>query len=299
MFFNSINAQTIKSKPVNLHFGKRQVFKIVPSANTTGHFLLEVARPTALSESAKKVYCVHFDANPAISGTEAVAVVAGATAALTAAAIKAALEIKDDVKLCWIEDGNLFVEAMWFGKSAAITNAGTDLVFTTHVEGFGGFLGATEGGVEISPEAEVEDITSDQTGSIPLASIIKSTKYSVKSVVKELTQERMELLFGKLVGEAFTPVAGTKVIGMGTSKVGTNVSAFTGELILKPVSKSATDHSENIHFFSCAILPGALSYGQDQLSTEVTFTPYVDITKDSRANLGCFGDGFQDLRPEV
>lgn len=312
MFFNSINAQSIKSKPMNLHFGKRQVFKIVPVADVTGslqdtHFVLEVARPTALNEVATKKFAVHIGADPAVAGAEAVPVVvpADSTAAAIMALIKTALEAKDDIKLCWIENGALFVEAMWFGKTAAIVDgaaaASTGFTFTTQTEGYGGFLGATEGGVEITPESEVEDITSDQTGTIPLASIIKSTKYSAKTTMKELSQERMELLFGRLVGEAFTPsaVGATKVIGLGTSKVGTNVSAFLGELIMKPVSKEAEDHSENIHFFSCAILPGAITYGTEVTSTEVTFTPYIDNTKDKRVNLGCFGDGFQDLRPEV
>lgn len=308
MFFNSINATSIKSKPMNIHYGKRQVFKIIAAADVAGsledtHFVLEVARPTALSESALKKYAVYNGVNPAVVGAEAVEVVIpnDSTAAAIHALIKTALEAKDDIKLCWIEDGALYVEAMWFGVSAAIVDGDTDFVFTTHVAGFGGFLGATEGGVEITPESDVEDITADQTGSIPLASIIKSTKYSAKTTMKELSQARMELLFGKLVGETWTPAAvgSSKVIGFGTSKVGTNVSAFLGELILKPVSLEADDHSQNIHFFSCAILPGAITYGTEVTSTEVTFTPYVDVTKDKRVNLGCFGDGFQDLRPEV
>ena len=66
---------------------------------------------------------------------------------------------------------------------------------------------------------------------------------------------------------------------------------------MQPISKDADDFSENIHFFSCSILPSGLNYGSEQQTTEVTFNTYVDSTKDKRCNIGCFGDGFQDLRP--
>lgn len=315
MFFNSLNAGAIKSKPMNLHFGRRHVYKIVPTADESSSlagafFKMELAKPTALNEANKAKLAVYFvvggtGADPMVEGHTGVPVTIAADATKTAVmtALETALKAIADVKLVFIQEGALYVEGMWFGKVSPIADGATatDFTFTDSVLGFGGFLGATEGGVEITPEIETEDITSDQTGTIPLTTIIKSTKYSVKTTMKELTEERMELLFGQLVGESFLPagVGSSKIIGLGTSKVGSNVSAYLGELILKPVSKEATDHSENIHFFQTAILPGGLNYGQETLKTEATFSVYIDPSKDKRTNLGCFGNGFQDLRPAV
>lgn len=315
MFFNSLNPSVIKSKPMNLHLGRRHIHAISALPDSASslagtYFLIEFASPTATNELNKKRFAVYFKvgtegADPLIEGYTSLPVTIAVNATKTAVttALETALKALDIVKLAFIQDGLLYVESMWFGKVASIVDGEdeTGFTFTDSVIGNGGFLGATEGGVEFTPEISTEDVTADQTGDIALTTIIKSTKYSLKTTMKELSQERMELLFGGLVGETFTPgaVGATKVIGFGTSKVGTNVSSYLGELILQPVSKDPNDHSENFHFFSVAVLPGSMNFGSETLKTEVTFNTYIDARKDKRANLGVYGNGFQDLRPAI
>lgn len=310
MFFTQIDAGSIKSKPVNMHFGKRHVFKVVGAADVSSSlndvsFKMDIAYPTANNEDSKINLVPWFNvggagSEPTIVDAQMLEVAIDEDASLNDvyAAMKLALDALPSVKLCWIENGAIYIESMFFGISDGSIDVDSSFTLSDHMKGFGGFLGGTEGGANISPEIATEEITTDQTGTSPLAEIIQSTKFTVSTTMKELSPKRMELLFGNTVGEVYTPTDGTKIIGMGTSKVGSNSSAFAGELIMKPVSKEATDHSENIHFFSCAILPSGLVYGSEQIKTEVTFNVYVDSTKDTRANIGCFGDGFQDLRPE-
>ena len=309
MNFTQINAGAINSKPVNMHFGKRHVFKIVGLADVASSlndlsFKLEIPSPTSTNEDNKVVVAPWFNVasagvDPELVGASMVeiAIAEGATLSEVHGALKAALELRNDIKLCYIENGALFVEVKFFGESIGATDVDSLFTFSEEVKGYGGFLGGTEGGATVTPEISTEEVTTDQTGTNPIAEIINSTKFTVGTTIKELSPKRMELLFGNIVGEVFTPDSGSKIIGLGTSKVGSNSSLYTGELILQPVSVDKDDYSQNIHFFNCAILPSSINYGAEQLKTEVTFNVYVDSSKDKRANLGCFGDGFQDLRP--
>lgn len=309
MKFNAIDGSAIKSRPMNVHFGRGQKTKVVTVADATSslndtYFELELASPTESNKDAKKAVYVWINVggagtDPALSGKTGVEVTIAAddTAAAVATAIKTALEAADlaELRECWIENNNeLFVWGKFFGKctDAADGASATGFTITTADAGRGGFMGSTQDGVEFAPEAEVEDIIVDQGGSAPVASIFKGVKLTVSTSIMELTQERMEQIYGTTIGEAFEPEVGEKVVGFGTSKIGQNVVQYADELVLHPTAKDWNDYSENFHLFKAAITPSGLNFGSEVAKAQVTFAAYIDSSKDKKANLGCYGNGF-------
>lgn len=309
MKYASINAEAIKSRPQNVHFGRGQITKAVTVADVTSslnstYFEMELASPTEADKDAVKQVYVWFNVgsagvDPAISGKTGVevAIAADATAAEVATAIKTALDGASlaELRECWIKNSNeVYIWAKFFGATtdSADGASATGFTITTDQAGRGGFMGSTQDGVELSLEPEVEDIAVDQGGTAPVASLMRGMALSATTSIMELTQERMAQIYGTTVGESFEPETGKSIVGFGTSKIGQNVAKHADELVLHPVSKDWDDYSENFHFWKAAILPGGLNLGSEVAKAQVTFTAYIDSSKDKRANIGCYGDGF-------
>jgi hypothetical protein len=306
MFNNQLNAKNVKSKPKYVHYGKGQTSKIVVNAIMAGgeYFILEVMKPTASDKSAKKKLAVYFTVNavgtvPAVAGTTnlEVALDADPTILETIAALKTALESDSDIRFVDTNETEVTITAKWFGETAIIVEGTTPTAFTYSIElaGFGGFLGATQDGVEFSPEPEIEDINSDQTGGAPLTSLMNGLKISLKTKIIELSKERFNMLYGKMIGTNFTPASGTEVMGFGIDKVGQSIANLTGELILLPLNFDAQnpDYSEAYFFFECSAIPGGLVMSGSAQTLEINFKPYIDGTKINKAAYGVKGDGFQ------
>lgn len=304
MKYNAINAQAIKSRPMNVHFGRGQISKVVTVADTAGsladtHFELEFASPSESDASAVKQVYLYNGTDPALSGKTGIefTVAADDDAATVASAIKAALDVASlpELRECWVSSNNeVYIWAKFFGKTtdAVDGSSATGFTITTDQAGRGGFMGSTQDGVEFSLEPEVEDITVDQGGSAPVASIMKGMSLSVATSIMELTPERMAQVYGTTVGDSFEPETGISVVGFGTSKIGQNVTQYADELVLHPVAKGWDEYDENFHLFKAAILPGGLNFGSEVAKAQVTFTAYIDSTKDKKANIGCYGNGF-------
>tara|TARA_R110000868_G_scaffold256631_1_gene513425 strand:+ start:629 stop:1558 length:930 start_codon:yes stop_codon:yes gene_type:complete len=304
MFNNQLNAKNVKSAPKFVHFGKGQYFSIevTEAPGSAEYFTLELMKPTASDKDAKKKQNLYFTldsvgAAPAISGVidVEVALLAAPTIPQTVAAIEALLEADTDIRWVKVNGSIITFQSKWHGKSADIVDGGTDFTFETTLEGFGGFLGATQDGVELSPEVEIEDVPADQVGGAPLTSLIKTSKHALKTKIIELSKERFNLLYGRVVGTVFTPSGGTEVMGFGTDKVGQSMANLTGELILLPLSfdNDTPDYEDAMFFFECSAVPGGLSMSNEVQSLEIDFKPYIDSSKDNRASYGVKGDGFQ------
>lgn len=174
-----------------------------------------------------------------------------------------------------VTEGNILVEAM------NVSWGGTD-------------LGATSGGVTVTPTVNTVEITADQLGAQRLDEVQNGTTVEVSMTLQEMTAAQWASIVGSSTGDNHTPVAGTQVTGYGESKNFTNLSASALELVLKPVG--AVNDLRNLHFHKAYPIPGSISYSGDEVSSmEVTFRVIRDTTKDSKINLFVFGDGTQDL----
>lgn len=306
MFNNQLNAKNVKSKPKFVHFGKGQIFsiKVTEAPEASEFFTLELMKPTLSDKDAKLKQNLYFSVDsvgvaPAVAGIADVeiALAAAPTVTTTVAALKTALEAMSDIRWVEVDGDTIKFQAKWHGKSAAIADgsSATGYTFETTLEGFGGFLGATQGGVEYTPEPEIEDVPADQTGGAPLTSILKNVSHTLTTNIIELSKERFNFLYGRVVGTVFTPDSGSEVMGFGTDKVGASMANLTGELILLPLDfdNSTPVYEDALFFFECSAVPGALSFSNETQTLEVTFKPYIDSTKVSKAAYGCKGDGFQ------
>lgn len=298
-----IFAEDIKSQPVNLHFGRGQICKVTPVANTGDaiagtHFELELMSPTESDPDAKKNLYIFNGADPGLAGKTGVeyTLVGEETPSAVAAAIQTGVENAElpEVREVWVKDGEVYIWSLFFGKSAGAVDgaSATGFTFANTQEGRGGFLGSTQDGVEFTPEIESEDILVDQAGSAPVASLFKGVAIQAVTSLMELTPERMAQIYGTTVGESFEPEEGVSVVGFGTAKIGQNMVQFADELVMHPVANAWNEWDDNIHLFKAAILPGGLNFGSEVTKAQVTFTAYVDNTKDKRANLACYGNGF-------
>ncbi len=169
------------------------------------------------------------------------------------------------------------------------TNA-PSLTFTTTI-GIGGDLGKTAEGIEITLESQTGEITSNQTGAQILDEIGQGQLASCSAAFIELSKERLETLIAGAVGGTFTPVAGTKLIGGGSSKLFQSLKALGGKLILHPIRLPSTDRSRDFVFWISAPKPETINYsGTETQQLNCTFTAYVDETKPSDVNLYAIGD---------
>lgn len=160
----------------------------------------------------------------------------------------------------------------------------------------GGNLGATLEGIELSLETQVGVLSSNQTASYVLGEIVQGANVSMSMSLAELTPERWETVIGGVVGDVFTPAGGTRLVGLGESKLFQNLFDLGGKLILHPLSNAASDRSEDVIFWRAAPKPETVNYdGLNQQGLTVSFTAYLDRSKPAEINIFAQGDWTQDL----
>ena len=171
------------------------------------------------------------------------------------------------------------------------------LTFEVLSAGIGGSLGATaEGGSTLSIETQSVELKADQTGQIVLGEIYTGSTASVEMSLIEMTKARWETVIGSVTGDKFTPTAGTRLVGQGTSRLYKNLFDLGGKLILHPIRLGASDKTEDIIFWKSAPKPSSVSFsGQDIQGMEVAFTAYNDTSKPAEISLWSQGDYTQDL----
>lgn len=154
-------------------------------------------------------------------------------------------------------------------------------------------LGATSGGVSISPEVTKVDVKIDQMGETLLDQIENGTNVSISMSLSEVTAENWSLIVGKISGDEITPTNGTKLVGFGESKRFKNLAQYSLELLLKPSNSS--DDLRNVTFWKTIISPSSVNFsGSDLQVMEVEFMAIRDANRNSEINLFCFGDSKQN-----
>jgi hypothetical protein len=170
------------------------------------------------------------------------------------------------------------------------------LTFTQNQDSIGGDLGATLEGIELSMETQVGVLSSNQTASYVLGEVVQGAAVSMSMSLAEMTKERWETVIGGVVGDSYTPSGGTRLVGLGESKLFKNLFDLGGKLILHPLSNEASDRSEDVVFWRCAPKPSAINYdGLNQQGLTVEFTAYLDRSKPEAINIFAQGDWTQDL----
>lgn len=298
-----INEGSIKPRPMDVFWGKREVSSITTVADSSGSLndtYFEFSAPGA--DEVVVDYYAWFNINsagtdPAISGKTGIEVAAAtdATASAIATALQAALDA-DALLSASVSSNVVTLTNEYFGAVTEIADGASATGFTlaSSVTGFGGSLGATTGGVELTAEPQVVDVIADQFGTTRLDQVITGTDSSVAMTLLEVSLAKQKLIIGQATGDSYTPVGGTELVGFGESKRFQNLGQYTGELILKP--SGASDNLENYHFWKAYPLPESISFTGDALNEfPVTFNVFRDSSKPSEVSLFAFGDGTQDL----
>jgi hypothetical protein len=232
-----------------------------------------------------------------------VSVTSGDSAAVVASALKTTLDaavVSGTVKAfkaSTVLGAVVQVENKFIGPVTAETDPNiTGFTRETLVEGAGLDLGATSDGIELSLEAQVVDITSNQTGGIIASQVYTGSSASLTLNLLEVSKERFDLLVGSVTGDSVTPLGGTKVSGYGESRLFQSLDDLGGQLILHPIRLADSDLSSDVIFWKSAPKPQTLNFdGTAPQVMAVEFTAYLDLSKDKKINLFAKGDWTQDL----
>lgn len=295
----SVTESNIILEPVDVLLGNREKTLVTCVADSSGslnnkYFELSTADSTVFTHYVwLNVNAAGVDPVGTGTGIE-VAVATDASASVVAAAVSAALELIDGFSTK-VSGAAVTIENKEIGDALAAADTGvTGFTIAQSVVGSKFDLGATEGGVSFAPSNDFVDIVADQLGSQILDKAKTGTNIEVTMTLKEVTASFWEKVVGAFAGDSITPSGGTLVVGYGESKNFTNMSTYTQELVLKPVS--ATDDSRNYHFWKSFPVPGTVSFsGTETQGMEVTFSMLRDTTRTSEVNLFAFGDGTQNL----
>jgi hypothetical protein len=288
----------------SVKFGAEELSCITPVAGLTGGEYFLIASPAA-------EYYVWTDVddasvNPAPAGKLPIEVdvATGYTVSdwITSAiaAIEAIQESGENVfRAKASSDGlSMSVEAIEVGAPLAAL-ADNDTTFTLEVDraGFGGDLGRTKEGIEVSFEATTFDVVANQTGTLILDQIIQGTSASLSASFLELSIERLATIIGKGFGDSFTPGGGTELVGFGTSKNFQSSFDLGGKLILHPIRLAESDKTRDVVFHKCLPLPESINYdGTDSQALSVSFTALQDDSKRAEISIFSIGDWKQDIR---
>jgi hypothetical protein len=228
-----------------------------------------------------------------------VALATNATAAQVATALAAVLDAIDGINSATVDPDNSAKVLMVhynFGDATAADNgtASPGFTFAETVEGTGGKLGATDGGVEIKFDIKMVDVKSDQTGDQLLDQINNATNVTVSMTMLETTTAMIKDLIGDVMGDTTTPGGGTEVIGFGESKRFSNIKQYAGELRLIPVGAS-----DRLRMHTCwkavPVVESMTFKGTEVSKLPLKFNCFRDVTKLDEINVWAFGDTDQDL----
>lgn len=304
----SLNAESvdIKLEAVNATWGRRHCRQLGAVANTAnvlaGKYL--PLNYTDASYAEVQGYLWFDDgvaSDPAPAGLTligAVSVTSGDDAPTVAAAMKTAIDANANFKDASVSGSDVTVENDKIGPISAESDPdSTSISNDVLSSGIGGLLGATaQGGSTLTLESQTFELKSDQTAELLLGEIFLGNAAQVEMGLIEMTKERWETIVGSVSGDIFTPSGGTRLVGVGESKLYKNAFDFSGELVLHPIRLPEADKSEDIVLWKCAPIPADINYsGTDQQVMNVTFKAYRDGSKPSEINQMAQGDHTQDL----
>jgi len=145
-------------------------------------------------------------------------------------------------------------------------------------------LGHTKGGVTVTYEPDIHDITVDQYGSTPAEKVLIGQK--LKATVPLAESSIANLAIAIPEGEA-----GAESIKIG-GKVGLRLSSEAETLVLHPIANDSDDLSEDVVIYK-AIVTNSIEIPfkvDEERVIELEFEGLVDETRDDGDMLGLIGD---------
>lgn len=170
----------------------------------------------------------------------------------------------------------------------------TGHVFTPVHAGFFHDWGFTEGDIEPSLDQQILSITSHQTGTEELTSIITGMVVELPITFKELSQDNLDRLIKMTSGGAVTPSGGSELIGFGSGQNFDNIIDKAARLILHPARLPQSDRSEDYCIWLAYPKIDSLSFsGESEQRVSVTFKAYRDDFVHSSVDKIAKGDHLQ------
>lgn len=155
-------------------------------------------------------------------------------------------------------------------------------------------LGYIDGDIEVSFEEKTKEITAHQEGENVLTAIRTGHGAEVTLTMKESTAAILKTLLEAASG-TITPGAGTEVMGWGSTKDFTPVTAEAAKLVIHPIAEG-TSKLEDVFFWKAYPMIQSLNFsGESESLVPVTFKIFPDTTKNSDVRLGGVGDHSQTL----
>ena len=294
----SLKTTDITLEASNIFFGKEHAVCVEPVTGLVGGEYFKISDQTTK-------YVFYFTVNsvgadPALVGYTSQEI-ALPTAYTVAAAVDAIITAMATLKKFYTIESNdglsVILETIGVGAVLeAVTDQDTGFTFEVLKTGIETKLGRTTDGVEVTFEATTLDVTTNETGTLVLDQIIQGTSASASMALVEVSKERVESIIGGGFGDVYTPVAGTKLVGFGTSKNFKSAFNYAGRLILNPIRLGTADRTEDVTFWKTLPLPESINYsGTDAKALSVSFTALVDDTKPAAISVFAIGDSSQYL----
>lgn len=293
----------IRIEPVNVFFKMQEQWCFdfsgdITAAGLGGKYVL-LASPTV-------EYYAWFDENntdvdPAPAGKTEIEVdyAASASASAIATAFAAAVNAIVGLKAVVSDTFHVIVTCTAYGDAldftvGTATGTGAAVVLNQLSEGRDYDLGLLDGDVEVGFEETLFELTAHQTGVTPIADLRQGVSVEITTVLKEVTSDALNELFAKASGGTHTPMSGTELIGVGSSRQGDNTIVQAGKLVLHPVRLSSSDNSEDLCFWRAYPMPESLTFsGENPKLLSVTWKIYKDEDINENVNFWAFGDWTQ------
>lgn len=294
-----VTTQSFKLEAVNLSFGGEGKVCVTPvlAAATDTYF-------TFSTPTIKYYVWLNLDSvgtDPALAGYTGIAVdvATGYTVAEYIAAAKLAIEAVGESLVYASNDGLSFRIENYDLGAVLETAVDVDSTFTIVQEaaGFGGALGKTLSGIELTTEVTQKDILSNQTGETPLDSFATGISVSVTADLMEVTAERVKSIIGEGFGD-YINTGAEDVVGFGTSKLYSSSFNYAGKLVGHPVRLADNDRSSDFVIWKTVPVMSSIAYsGTDEQALNVEFKALIDSTKSEKLSLATIlGDWKADLR---
>ena len=294
-----VSTNTFKLEAVNLSWGGEAKACITPVNGQTGGEYFTFATPDFKYYVWLNVDSSSTDPAPAGYTAIEVGVSSGYSVADYIAAAKAAIEATGEALVYVNADGVSFrIENLVIGEALEAVNAQTS-TFTVEQEeiGFGGFLGKTKSGIELTLDVTEKTVTANQTGETALDNFATGMTITVSADLMEMTEDRMKLLVGRGYGDEMT-VGSDTIIGFGTEKLYKSSLGFAGKLIGHPVRLPESDRSADFTINKTVPKFSSINFdGNEEQVLNVEFKSLVDPTKNNKLSIGTIsGDWKKDLR---
>lgn len=301
----STSARNIKVEPANPVWGNQERACIEVLGDVAGslsgtHFTFQGVDKDGLTTNYYAWFNTGASVDPAVAGATGVEVVIaeGASALVVRDALVLALNGLAQFNAgADQQDGKILaiLECKEQGEVLPATDVNTTFVITQEAAGSKLALGLTED-IEVAIAEDLLDIQSSQTGNEILARLrLGNSAGPISIPMKESDAAKLKEIL-KVGGEAFTPAAGTEVVGWGSSKSFTNVIPDSKKLVLHPTRLPEDNRADDFAFWLAYPNLNSINFsGSSEQIVTVEFTIYKDEARDNRASLFVRGDHTQNL----